>query len=46
MAVLVATRVDKVGSSITVTASRMVVVHVDAYYSGLIGIGIVVSTID
>ncbi len=46
MAVLVASRIEKDGSSITVTASRMVVVHVDAYAAHLIGGGMVVATID
>ena len=46
MAVLVASKVDKVGSSIHVTVSRMVVVHVGAYNDHLIGIGIVAGSID
>ena len=45
MAVLVASGVEKDGESIALTATRMVVVHVDAYDSRLIGIGTVVAPI-
>lgn len=45
MAVLVASRIVKEGSLITLAASRMVVVHVVAYDPGLVGEGTVVATI-
>lgn len=45
MAALVANRVEKEGSLITLTESRMVVVHVDAYDRYLIGRGTVVAAI-
>jgi PKD repeat protein len=45
MAALVANLVEKDGSSISLSTSRMVVVHVDAYDPRLIGRGTVVATI-
>jgi hypothetical protein len=46
MAVLVASRIEKEGSSIMLTASPLIVVHVDAYDPHLIGRGTVVAAID
>ena len=46
MAVLVATHIEKDGSLISASASRMVVVHVQTYEPSLVGRGTVVASID